>query len=153
MLLVNVVCVFFLLLIDNRTITKCSLLKKCEVKNIYVPYVQCRHFDGLCAQYVNDAIDSAMALNFWPVMFTEPDGTKSELVTEFTIAVWAKYCSRMEGKPSPHSNACQLVLKYMLLNPMKIAKAWRARLYYYSSGSMFQQVVSASKTTDEEDDM
>jgi len=44
------------------------------------------------------------------------------------------------GKPKAQSNACQLVLKYLLLNPENLAKAWRSRLYYYSSGSVFQQV-------------
>ena len=99
-----------------------------------------RQFEGLCAQYLNEAIDFAISMNLWPVRFVEPDGTKSELVTQFTIGVWAKYCTKMAGKPKPASNACQLVFKYLLLNPEKLAKAWRPRLYYYSSGSVFQQI-------------
>ena len=54
-----------------------------------------RKFEGLCAQYLNEAIDFAISMNLWPVKFVSPDGTKSELVTEFCIGVWAKYCSRM----------------------------------------------------------
>ena len=44
------------------------------------------------------------------------------------------------GHPRVTSNACQIVFKYILLNKSNLAKAWRTRLYYYSSGSLFQDV-------------
>lgn len=44
------------------------------------------------------------------------------------------------GHPRVTSNACQLVLKYILLNKVNLAKAWRTRIYYYSSGTLFQTV-------------
>ena len=44
------------------------------------------------------------------------------------------------GHPRVTSNACQLVFKYILLNKANLAKAWRTRLYYYSSGTLFQDV-------------
>ena len=50
------------------------------------------------------------------------------------------------GHPRVNSNACQLVLKYLLLHKMKLAKAWRTRLYYYSSGTLFAAVTA--KLTD-----
>ena len=41
------------------------------------------------------------------------------------------------GKPSLTSNAAQLVLKYTLLHRKEIVRSWRDRIYYYSSGTMF----------------
>ena len=41
------------------------------------------------------------------------------------------------GRPLLKSNAAQMVLKYMLLNRNLISKAWRQRIYYYSSATTF----------------
>ena len=40
----------------------------------------------------------------------------------------------------PQTNACQLVLKYMLMNKKTFTKAYHDRLYYFSSGSKFMEV-------------
>ena len=99
-----------------------------------------RQFPGLCAQWCNASVDKAISMNLWPVRFKDAKGRKNELVTEFSVGMWAQYCALMDGKPKPHSNVCQIVLKYILLNPECAAKAWRTRLYYYSSGTLFKQV-------------
>ena len=40
----------------------------------------------------------------------------------------------------PETNACQLVLKYMLMNKKTFSKAYHDRLYYFSSGSKFMEI-------------
>ena len=45
--------------------------------------------------------------------------------------------------PMPDTNACQLVLKYLLLNRTTFCKAYHDRLYYFSSGSKFMQIGGA----------
>ena len=40
----------------------------------------------------------------------------------------------------PASNACQLVFKYLLMNPHLFVKAFHNRVYAYSSGSKFLEV-------------
>ena len=45
------------------------------------------------------------------------------------------------GRPMPESNACQLVLKYMLLNQNTFIKAYHDRMYFYSSGTKFGMIV------------
>ena len=46
----------------------------------------------------------------------------------------------------PETNACQLVLKYLLMNKTLFSKAYHDRLYYFSSGSKF--MVIAGKLQD-----
>ena len=41
----------------------------------------------------------------------------------------------------PESNACQLVLKYMLIKKTIFVKAYHDRLYFYSSGTKFGMIV------------
>ena len=41
----------------------------------------------------------------------------------------------------PESNACQLVLKYMLINQAIFVKAYHDRMYFYSSGTKFSMIV------------
>ena len=48
-----------------------------------------------------------------------------------------------KGHPMPDSNACQLVLKYLLLNKDVFVKAFHNRLYSFSSGSKFSEVADA----------
>ena len=53
------------------------------------------------------------------------------------------YCHTMfvqRGRPKVTSNAAQLVIKYLLVNKSLLSKAWRTRLYYYSSGTLFAKV-------------
>ena len=40
----------------------------------------------------------------------------------------------------PETNACQLVLKYLLMNKTLFSKAYHDRLYYFSSGSKFMSI-------------
>ena len=40
----------------------------------------------------------------------------------------------------PETNACQLVLKYLLMNTKTFSKAYHDRLYYFSSGSKFMEI-------------
>ena len=39
-----------------------------------------------------------------------------------------------------HSNACQMVLKYMLLNKSVFCKAYHDRMYFFSSGTKFAAI-------------
>ena len=41
----------------------------------------------------------------------------------------------------PTSNACQLVLKYLLMNKNLFIKAYHNRVYAFSSGSKFSEVM------------
>ena len=49
------------------------------------------------------------------------------------------------GHPLASSNACQLVLKYMLMNKDIFTKAFHDRCYAYSSGTKFEEVVTPLK--------
>ena len=42
----------------------------------------------------------------------------------------------------PESNACQLVLKYLLVNKTVFVKAYHDRMYFYSSGTKFSLVTA-----------
>lgn len=55
------------------------------------------------------------------------------------------YDAQQPGKPSVNCEACRLVLKSILLHPQLLVKAWRTRLYYYSSGSTFQLIATDLK--------
>ena len=94
-------------------------------------------FGGLCAQWANMSADFAIAHGKHPVKIKGKDGKETNLCPEFASTFWVRYSSLMRGKPALSSNACQLVLKYLLLNEEKLAKTWRNRLYFYSSGSVF----------------
>ena len=48
-----------------------------------------------------------------------------------------RICLSQKGRPLPSSNICQLTLKYMLIHRAIVVKNWRNRLYYSSSGSIF----------------
>ena len=65
---------------------------------------------------------------------------RHDLVTQFTIAFWARYCSLMYARPAAHSNACQKILMYLLTNAKVLVSLWRGRLYYYSSATVFDLV-------------
>ena len=60
-----------------------------DAEHIYTQYT------GLNAQFLNNAIDFAISLNFWCVEFTDNKGTKRELISQFAVATWLKYCSHM----------------------------------------------------------
>ena len=47
---------------------------------------------------------------------------------------------RQKGHPLASSNACQLLLKYILLNRNSFIKAYHNRVYSYSSGTKFLEV-------------
>ena len=44
------------------------------------------------------------------------------------------------GRPSLKCNAAQIVLKYLLLHRQLLCKTWRGRLYYFSSGTAFNDI-------------
>ena len=52
---------------------------------------------------------------------------------------------KQKGHLLASSNACQLVLKYMLLNRDLFVKAWHNRVYSFSSGTKFGQAASELK--------
>ena len=69
--------------------------------------------------------------------FENNAGTKVNLVLEFVVTMWLKYISLMTGKPEATMNSAQLVLKYLVLNQKKVHRAWRNRIYRFSSGTTF----------------
>ena len=101
--------------------------------------VHCQ-LNGLCARWVNISIDWAIYLGLWAVAFIEKDGIKTELVSQFSTAVWIRYVSLMIGKPTFKSNAARKIFRYLLANPREVAKTWRGRIYFYSSGTIFHHV-------------
>jgi hypothetical protein len=50
---------------------------------------------GLAAKWFNIAIDYGCEHNKWPVIFTDDDGDKNDLVMEFIVVVWVRYVSQM----------------------------------------------------------
>ena len=113
--------------IDGRTM---SSLKKERQKMHH------KLLSGLQGRLVNEATDKTIALNEWPVMFTDASGSPTNLIPRFTVHLWTFYCSKMKGYPGPTSKAAQKILLYLSVNPVLVSKTWRNRLYYYSSGSI-----------------
>jgi len=98
---------------------------------------------GICAKYANTAIDFAIEHCKWPVVFIKPgEKEKTDLTEEFVLYVWLRYSSQMTGKPTSTTNAAQKVLKYLLVYRDLVVRAWRNRIYYYSSGSTFKRIAS-----------
>ena len=95
---------------------------------------------GMRGQHTNRAIDFAISLNKVPVCFKDDDGVTINLVDGCMILVWLNYISQLRGHPMPEANACQMILKYMLLNREAFVKAFHDRMYYYSSGTKFLEV-------------
>ena len=59
---------------------------------------------------------------------------------QFTLYVNITYPLRhftQKGHPLPTTNACQLLLKYILLNRMSFIKGYHNRVYSFSSGTKF----------------
>ena len=92
---------------------------------------------GCCGLWANEALDKAISCNKWPVRFEGPDGVEVDLVPEFIILMWLGYCAKMRGHPAPSAKSSQMVLKYLLVNDALVVKAWRNRVYRYSSGTLF----------------
>ena len=101
---------------------------------------------GMCAQKYLAAIDFALSMNKWAVKFKDAEGKWTDMVDEFILTVWCHYVAYMKGRPLPKSNICQLILKYLLVNRAKVVAHWRNRLYYSSSGSIFNLLTPAVKT-------
>ena len=53
---------------------------------------------------------------------------------------FAPLFTSQKGHPMPESNACQLVLKYLLMNKETFVKAFHNRVYAFSSGSKFGEI-------------
>ena len=131
------------------------------------------HLSGLVGRWVNITIDWAISLGLWAVQFIDKDGGKTNLVEMFSTAVWIRYVSLMCGKPTFKSNAAQKIFRYMIVfscyyflmhlfvaccacryllaNPRLVAKTWRGRLYFYSSGTIFNVTTSKIRAWLEED--
>ena len=60
-----------------------------------------------------------------------------DLVPEFICCMWLGYVAKMRGHPAPSAKSAQTVLKYLLINDSDVVKAWRNRIYRYSSGTLF----------------
>ena len=63
---------------------------------------------GLCAMWLNEAIDYGMSQNKWPVRFRDADGVLVDLVPEFLTAVWAKYASMMVRTATMYSTHARI---------------------------------------------
>ena len=103
------------------------------------------------------------------VTFKDQDGVMVNLVDQCIVCTWLHYIAHMvrtlrhchtrshthththslshthtqRGRPMPDSNACQMVLKYMLMNRADFIKAYHDREYYYSSGTKFAECIGA----------
>jgi len=97
------------------------------------------HVLGCCGKWVNESIDFAISKNKWPVRFDNA-AENVDLVPEFICTMWLGYVAKMRGHPSPNAKSSQLILKYLLTNDSLVVKAWRARIYRYSSGTLFAQI-------------
>ena len=95
---------------------------------------------GLCSKWFHQAIDFTIKFNYWPVRCVGPDGHNYDFNTPFLVACWVCYVHSMYGRPALRSNASQMVLKYLYTQPSLVVKAWRARIYKFSSATVFQQV-------------
>jgi len=95
---------------------------------------------GLCAKWCNESVDFAISHNKWAVQFVQDDGAKVNLINEFAVTMWLRYITLMRTKPDATMNSAQLVLKYLLLNEKNLVRAWRQRIYRYSSGSTFTDI-------------
>ena len=67
-----------------------------------------RILKGLRGKGVHDAIDFAIKMNKWPVMFMDGDQSYN-MVTQFIITVWCYYVAHMASRPSVASRAAQKV--------------------------------------------
>ena len=100
---------------------------------LFAPYL------GLCAKWVHEAIDFCISKGLLPVRF-ETEEEKYDFTQPFTVTVWGYYCSKMYGKPSLRADTTQAVLKYLHSQPSLVVKAWRKRLYRFSSATFFGAV-------------
>ena len=50
---------------------------------------------GVCAVWLNGAIDFAIKNNKWPVRFKDANGVSNDMVPDFTVTVWVKYVTKM----------------------------------------------------------
>ena len=111
-----------------------------------------RFLPGLCRTWSNKSADFCISLNRWAVKVLIPDsGDEADMVLPFIIVFWACYTSHMIGRPALETDTCQTVLKYLLTNRTAVVKTWRARLYFYSSGTVFKAVMPPLRTWLEED--
>ena len=95
---------------------------------------------GMVGCYTNQSLDFAISMNKWCVQFVDTKGHKTNLIPEFIVTMWCKYLTTMTGRPDASMNSAQVVLKYMMLEQAKVHRAWRSRLYRFSSGTTFSNV-------------
>ena len=122
---------------------------------------------GMRGKPTNTAIDKTIASGKWCVTFRDEDeNTWINLVDDCIVQVWLLYIMKLvrlrlysyvilsmcvrhtctqRGRPMSHSNRCQVILKYMLLNKTVFCKAYHDRMYFFSSGSKFADIAGPIK--------
>ena len=99
-------------------------------------------YAGLCVKWLNRAFDKCIELNFWPVRF-EDENNRYDFNTLFIVSAWVIYVWQMYGQPEITSNVLLKVLEYLYSQPAKVVKAWRNRIYRFTSGTYFKATAIA----------
>ena len=107
-------------------------------------------FPGCCRQWLNNAFDFAISQGYVPVIF-ELGSELANLCPKFIAATWCCYVGYMDGRPAVETDRAQQVYQYLLANEAKVVQCWRARIYYYSSGTIFNKVLSPMREWYKED--
>ena len=102
-------------------------------------------FPGCARQWLNNAVDFAVSQGYVPVIYPQGEDIVN-LCTKFICVVWCCYVGYMDARPSIESDRAQHVFQYMLANESVMVQLWRARIYYYSSGTIFKKVMGPMKT-------
>ena len=106
-------------------------------------YAEHRFLDKLCRPWANSSYDFCIMMNLWPLVYLALDAENEEevvdMTTEFACGFWGCYVGYMEARPSLHSDEAQDVYKYILTHIPQLVAGWRARIYCYSSASIFNR--------------
>ena len=103
-------------------------------------------FPGCARQWLNNGVDFSISQGLVPVVYPHENGEDIvNLCPKFICAVWCCYVGYMDARPSIESDRAQHVFQYMLANEAKMVQLWRARIYYYSSGTIFKRVMLPMK--------
>ena len=109
-------------------------------------YAEHRFLDKLCRPWANSSYDFCIMMNLWPLIYMvlneKNEEEEVDMTTEFAAGFWGCYVGYMEARPSLHSDEAQDVYKYILSNIPLLVAGWRARIYYYSSASIFKEVMT-----------
>ena len=102
-------------------------------------------FPGCARQWLNNGVDFAISQGYVPVIFEHGEAIVN-LCPKFICAVWCCYVGYMDARPSVESDRAQHVFEYLLANEALMVQLWRARIYYYSSGTIFKRTMVDMKT-------